>query len=472
MPRVQHVNVPVRNPTVLRDVLDADAWDALQSAVTRTTAAIGDRTIWNVNSTARGGGVAEMIRPMVGYARGLGIDARWVVISGDPDFFAVTKRIHNNLHTSAGDGGPLGDAERDVFDATTHANAEEFASFVRPGDIVIAHDPQTAGLVPPLRRLGARVVWRSHIGFAGEDPLVDRAWAFLRPFVELADAHVFTRRAYVPPWLSASTVHVIQPSIDPATSKNQPMDDTTAHAILTAVGVVACREGPTTFTRDDGSPGRVDRAADLVRHGPPPNAANPLVVQVSRWDRLKDMTGVLEGFAHVFDGVGDVHLALVGPSVFGVTDDPEGAGSFEEVQDAWRALPHAARARVQLVCLPMHDSEENGAIVNALQRHASVVVQKSLMEGFGLTVTEAMWKSRPVVASAVGGITDQIDNGRTGVLLEDPHDDEACGRAIADLLADPARAAAIGRAAHDEVRRRFLTDRHLRSYGELLVSLL
>lgn len=472
MPRLHHVNVPVRNPATLRDVLDPVAWDALQAAVTKVAAAVGDRTVWNVNSTSRGGGVAEMIRPMVGYARGLGIDARWTVITGDPEFFAVTKRVHNNLHASTGDGGPLGDDERAVYEATTHANATEFAAFVRPGDIVIAHDPQTAGLVPSLRGLGARVVWRSHIGFAGEDPLVDRAWAFLRPYVELADAHVFTRRAYVPPWLSASTVSVIQPSIDPVAAKNQPMADATARAILSAVGIVACEDGPTTFTRDDGSPGRVDRAADLVRHGPAPRADNPLVVQVSRWDRLKDMTGVLEGFAHVFDGVGDTHLALVGPSVFGVTDDPEGAGAFEEVQDAWRALPHAARARVQLVCLPMHDPEENAAIVNALQRHASVVVQKSLMEGFGLTVTEAMWKARPVVATAVGGITEQIDDGRTGILLEDPLDDAACGRAIAALLQDPERAAAIGKAAHEEVRRRFLTDRHLRSYGDLLLTLL
>ena len=159
----------------------------------------------------------------------------------------------------------------------------------------------------------------------------------------------------------------------------------------------------------------MDRGADILRLGRAPGAETPLVVQVSRWDRLKDHLGVMQGFVRLEEAeAAGAHLVLAGPSVTGVADDPEGPAVLAELAAAWRALPHASRRRVQIASLPMVDPGENAAIVNALQRHAAVIVQKSLQEGFGLTVTEAMWKGRPVVASAVGGIVDQIDDGRDG----------------------------------------------------------
>ena len=197
----------------------------------------------------------------------------------------------------------------------------------------------------------------------------------------------------------------------------------------------------------------------------------PLVVQVSRWDRLKDPIGVMRGFAGIVAGR-DVHLVLAGPSLGSVSDDPDGAEVLAEVEDDWRRLPEEARAKVTLACLPMEDLDENAAIVNALQRQATIVVQKSLKEGFGLTVTEAMWKARPVIATETGGIGDQIKDGVTGLLLADPLDLGKFGEMVAGLLDSPERAGEIGLAARESVRRHFLEDRHTLQYVELLQRLL
>jgi trehalose synthase len=185
---------------------------------------------------------------------------------------------------------------------------------------------------------------------------------------------------------------------------------------------------------------------------------------------MKDMGGVLEGFVR-YVAVKDVRLALVGPAVNGVSDDPEGKQLWEETVAAWRALPTDVRARVDLVAVPMDDLVVNALVINALQRHASIVIQKSLAEGFGLTVAEAMWKGRPVVASAVGGIVDQIVDGETGLLVHDPRDLESFGAAIERLLHDPLEAERLGRNARSHVERHFLGDRHLLDYGALITEL-
>jgi len=198
----------------------------------------------------------------------------------------------------------------------------------------------------------------------------------------------------------------------------------------------------------------------------------PLVVQVSRWDRRKDMTGVMVAFTELVAPHCDAQLLLAGPAVTGVADDPEGAQVFDECVAAWRALPHAMRGRVHLACLPMRDSEENAALVNALQRHAAVITQKSLAEGFGLTVVEAMWKRRPVVGSAVGGIADQLVDGETGLLVADPHDLDGFAAAVRRLLNDRVFAAECGRSAHERAHRLFLADRHLKQWGRLIRWLL
>jgi trehalose synthase len=249
------------------------------------------------------------------------------------------------------------------------------------------------------------------------------------------------------------------------------MDEATVQAVLAFTGLIDGDPSvaPPFFLRRDGSPARLERRADLVQLGPPVPPDEPLVVQVSRWDRLKDPVGVLRGFVRHAES-DEAHLVIAGPATAGVADDPEGAEVLGEVLKEWRAVPQPARTRVHLACLPMDDAEENFAIVNALQTRADVIVQKSLAEGFGLTVAEGMWKSRPVVAGGVGGIQDQIVDEVTGLLV-DPTDLSAFGHALTRLLGDSELSARLGAAGHESVREHFLGARHLRQWVEAIERL-
>jgi trehalose synthase len=432
---------------------------------------LADRRIWNVNSTARGGGVAEMLVTLLAYARGAGVDARWVVVTGDNPFFAVTKRLHNRLHGIPGDGGPLGDAERTVYEAALAPNGSDLCDLISHDDIVILHDPQTAGLIPQVKARGVPVIWRCHVGLDHPNRLAREAWWFLEPYVLQADAYVFSREAFVWEELDPHRRAIIAPSIDVFAPKNQDLDAEQVEGILSTAGLRTQDGGRPDFRRMDGSAGVVRSRANLIEE----RALRPderYVLQVSRWDTLKDPLGVIEGFARHVAPHTDAHLVYAGPDVTAVADDPEGAGVFAAARDGWQGLPREIRERVHLALLPMGDAEENAAIVNALQRSADVVVQKSLAEGFGLTVAEAMWKSRPVVASRIGGIQDQIEDGTSGVLLDDPADLEAYGGAVLGLLDAPERAAAMGAAAHERVRERFLGTHSLLDYLMLLEQLM
>jgi len=445
-------------------VLAPEDYERFLGTVQRGREAFDGRVVWNVNSTAQGGGVAEMLVSLLAYARGAGIDARWVVIGGNEDFFVLTKRIHNFLHGSAGDGGELDDDARRVFDEVTERNAAEFRELVKPEDVVIIHDPQPAGLIPAIRDIGCPTVWRCHVGLDQPHPLARRAWEFLIPYVRDADAYVFSRAAFAWEGLEKE-VTIIAPSIDAFSPKNQELDRARMLSILTVAGLNEVNGDSTaatpTFTNLDGSPGRVDRPAQRWERRPL-RSSDRVVVQVSRWDALKDPIGVIRGFArHVAPVVPDAHLVYAGPAVESVTDDPEGGEVLAQAIAEYEAMPDEVAERVHLVALPMDDVQENAAIVNALQRRADVVVQKSLAEGFGLTVAEAMWKARPVVASRIGGIQDQIVDGETGILLDDPLDLAAYGAAVCSLLDDPARAEAIGREAKESVRHGFLGTRTL-----------
>jgi trehalose synthase len=434
-----------------------------------------DRVVWNVNATAPGGGVAEMLEALLAYARGTRVDTRWLTLTANHDFFTITKRVHNLLHGTPGDAGELGDTEREHYEKVLAANLADLAAWVRPGDIVLLHDPQTAGLAEGVRRLRAHPVWRCHIGRDSPNALTDKGWAFLRPYLEPAEGFIFSRRVYAPDWMPPAKVAVIPPSLDPFTAKNAELQPADVLATLHIAGLVNADglRAQIRFSRRDGSIGTVRPHTGVLVDGGEIPKRTRLVLQVSRWDRLKDMQGVLIGFAeHLHEMPGDAHLLLAGPNVSGVTDDPEGAAVLQECLDAWRDLPLRARGRVHLACLPMDDIDENAHIVNALQRYAAVVVQKSLVEGFGLTVTEPMWKSRPVVASAVGGIQDQIVDGVSGVLLPNPTDYGSLGTHVRALLYDEGLAHRLGEAARDRVRDRFLGDRHLIQYVDLFETLL
>lgn len=468
---LREVESPILPLSRLQPLIGDGRLRVLVAAADRASALLGDNIVWNVNSTASGGGVAEMLQVLVGYIRGAGIDTRWLVLEGDPEFFAITKRLHNRIHGVQGDSGPLGSHEADHYTEVTAANGNALRSRVRNGDVVLLHDPQTAGMAGALADTGVRVLWRCHIGADVHNPFTDEAWALLRPHLAHVDGFVFSRRSYVPAWVPDERVVVIAPSIDPFSPKNQEIPEPDVARLLARIGITAATDDePVFFTRRDGSRAEVQGRATVVAEAGPLDPLAHLVVQVSRWDHLKDMQGVMAGFASRVVGRVDADLALVGPSVEGVADDPEGAEVLAECITAWKALPPGARQRIRLITLPMADVDENATMVNALQRAAAVIVQKSLVEGFGLTVAEGMWKAKPVVASRVGGIIDQVTDG-AGLLLDDPSDLDAYGDILAGLLERPEEMTRLGDAARRRVLDHFVGDRHLLQYAALIEGL-
>jgi trehalose synthase len=469
----REIDISAMSPERFRAVLGPDRYAEFEARAREARDLLDGRVVWNVNSTALGGGVVELLRPLVAYARGAGVDARWCVIDGPPEFFAVTKRIHNRLHGAEGDGGRLDDEARRIYESVLAENVAELADRVREGDVVILHDPQTAGMVPAIREAGAAAIWRCHVGLDHPDEVARGAWAFLLPYLREADAYVFSRESFAWAGLDRDRIAVIAPTIDVFAPKNVDMPSMTARAVLQASGLVAngAAPAPVTFERQDGTRGRIERRAAVVEDEPLPVDA-PAVVQISRWDALKDPVGVIDGFAENVPASLGAHLVYAGPAVAAVADDPEGQRVLGESIAARERLPQDARRRVHLATLPMNDPDENATMVNALQRHAGVVVQKSLAEGFGLTVAEAMWKARPVVASRIGGIQEQIVHGESGILLDDPRDLAAYGAALVELLGDPARAEAIGRNARERVRDRFISVRSLLDYQQLIERVL
>jgi trehalose synthase len=270
----------------LETILSPTQSDQLATTASHARALLADRVVWNVNATAHGGGVAEMLQGLLAYARGAGVDARWLVLDGDAEFFAITKRSHNALH-----------------------------------------DPQTAGMAEGFHRAGVHVIWHCHIGRDDSTADTDSGWEFLRGYLTNVDAFVFSRSGYVPDWVAPTRVRVIAPSIDPFSTKNRHLDDELLGRVLRRAGLIAGRAEVETvgFTRRDGTVGVVREHRSLLPGSEPPPADAPLVVQVSRWDRLKDMAGVLAAFAdHVAPTAPRSHPMLVGPDVSGVSDDPEG----------------------------------------------------------------------------------------------------------------------------------------------------
>jgi trehalose synthase len=417
----------------IREDLSATAWERLECAREEARELLEGRTLWSINSSAPGGGIAEMQRTLWPYWRDAGLDARWLVLSGTAAFFGLTKRLHNLLHGC--EVAPPGLRDHELFTRAGRAAAAQAATLVSPGDIVILQDPQTAGLVAPLKRAGAVVIWRCHVGADRLSEPVEVAWRFLLPWIEPADAFIFTRREFVPPGLEGRRVALLTPAIDSRSPKNRPLERACARAIL-------------------------DRAG-LARH------SGRLVVALARWDSLKDPLGIIDAFAtHVQDP--RASLVVAGPAIEAVADDPEGSRVLADARATWRRLPASRRERIQLAALPMADLDANALIVNALQREADVVVKKSLQEGFGLGVTEGMWKGKPVVATRVGGHRDQISHGQTGILVDDPNDLGAFAAATDRLLSDPTLAHDLGAAGREQVRARYLADRHLINWVEVL----
>ena len=282
---VKSVQVAAHPAARLEQVIGSERQARLVRAAEEFRARLGGRTSGMSPRPQLGGGVAEMLQVLVGYAEDLGIATGWVVITGDAEFFAITKRLHNQIHGQAA-GGPLSGGEADHYARMLAANAVELLPRIRPGDLVLLHDPQTAGLAPALAAGGARVAWRSHIGVDWENDATRAAWDFLRPYLNEADGYVFSRRQYVPAWVPRHQAWIIPPSIDPFSPKNQDLDGGTVRAILATMGVLeAWRAGrATAFTRRDGGAGTVTRPAEITGEGRP----GPLT---RWWSRCRGGTG-------------------------------------------------------------------------------------------------------------------------------------------------------------------------------------
>jgi len=372
---------------------------------------LGGRRIVTINSTLVGGGVAEILNRLVPLSRQLGVDLRWDVITGEEEFFGLTKRIHNALH-----GKPETITARDVevFRETTTRN---LARLDLDADVVFIHDPQPAGLVEARRGKSSQWVWRCHIDLSAPHSEV---WNFLLPHVQQYDAAVFSAPQF------SRDLHMpqvmIAPSIDPLSDKNRELSETEIDRILARLGV----------PRD-----------------------KPIVTQVSRFDRLKDPVGVIQAFRMVRK-YNDCRLVLAGGSA---SDDPEGAEVLASVREAANDDPN-----IHVLELPPTANIE----INALQRASTIVLQKSLKEGFGLTVSEALWKGRPVIAGAVGGIPLQIAHRYSGILT---HTVEGTAFWIKQLLNAPDFARRLGENGREHVRINFLLTRHLRDYLLLFLFL-
>ncbi|MFI5843807.1 glycosyltransferase [Catenuloplanes sp. NPDC051500] len=395
-----------------------------------------------MNATATGGGVAEMLRGLVPFQH-----AAWAVIAGTDEFYAVTKYLHHLLHGQA-DPGRLDDpAPLATYRATLAPQTGWFARFLSPGDVVVLHDPQTLGLAPAVKATGARVVWHCHIGAeVAPERGPGAVWRAFDTELAAVDAVITTLPRYAPPHVRDR--HTIEPAIDLTSPKNRDLTEERVADVLAGIGLTT---------------GRPSAGVTVLQDEPLPRHAR-VVLQVSRWDPLKDMPGVVRAAAGLPD---DVHLVLAGTDPTKIPDDPEGLAVFTEVRALVAALPDADRRRVHLVANAEPDPEQNALVVNALQRRADVVLQKSLQEGFGLTVVEAMVKGRAVVASNVGGLRLQITDGVNGLLV-DPADLDGVRAALRRLLDDPALRRTLGERARAGVLERYTMARLAEDYLKVL----
>jgi trehalose synthase len=442
----------------------------LESAAT----ALDGHTVWHVNSTCDGGGVAELLYGFLRRHNDLGVPTRWLVADATPDFFEITKRLYFKLYGTDRGPEPLTTAERDRYVATTAEHATAALTYLRPGDAAILHDPQTLGMAAGLRAAGVRVIWQCHLGSLDPNPWTDQVWSFFGDDLFAPDGYIFSHPSYVPETIDGDRVRIIPPAIDPASPKNRPLSDPEVLAVLTGIGLTSgdLTSGDDLLSAVTGrtAPGWLAGMAQVDQGAPLPAGASA-VLQVSRWDTLKDMAGVLTAFIEVIAPASDAHLVLAGPDPLAIADDPGGVEVLAQMRETIAALPGPLRDRIHLVITTGDDLEGTAFVINALQQRAQVITQKSIKEGFGLTITEGMLKRKPVVAPAVGAIGTQVIHGRTGLLMADALNLREFGLDVLHLLHDAGlrdRLAAEGLA---HCTRLFLIDRQLGDYGRMFAEL-
>lgn len=389
--------------------------DVILADLHKRAARLYDRHIVHVNSTAQGGGVAEILYTLVPLMNDVGVDCGWRVLLGGNDFFNVTKAFHNGLQSE-----PLSltDQKKHVY-TETNENFAAFNHFDRH-DAVVIHDPQPLPMIQYYKKRQPWI-WRCHIDLTAPDP---ELWEYLKGYILRYDLVIVSHEKYLRPDLPVEQ-RVVNPAIDPLNQKNIDLPDETVARYVDRFNIP------------------LDK---------------PFIMQVSRFDKWKDPEGVIEVFKRVVEQV-DCRLVLAGNMA---TDDPEGIEMFEHIKLVAADLVKSGKV---IMVVGASDTE-----INALQRVSSVILQKSLREGFGLTVAEAMWKETPVVASRVGGIPLQVIDGETGFLV-DPTDYDQCAEKVVALLKDRGMADEMARRAKEHVRENFLMTRLLGHDLALLAEL-
>jgi trehalose synthase len=405
------VDIGVRPVAAYRGI----APDALLDELTSVAASLRGVRVLHVNATPYGGGVSELLRSTVPILNDLGLVAHWRIVHGDERFFEVTKKLHNGLQ---GADVQLTESDREAYLGTSKRNAELFESQY---DFVFLHDPQPGAILALGNRRGARWIWRCHIDTSTPNSAI---WAFLSPHLEGFDAAIFTMEQFVPPAFPVKRVEIIPPAIDPLSPKNLPLQDITARQVLEWIGV------------------ELDR---------------PLITQVSRFDPWKDPLGVIAAYRQVRREIPDAQLALVGSMAL---DDPEGWSIYSRIREEVRG-DNDIHVLTNLVGV-------GNIEVNAFQRLSDVVIQKSIREGFGLVVSETLWKETAVVAGRAGGIPLQMADGAGGVLVDTV---DECASSTLELLRDRDRRHELARQGKERVRTQFLVPRLLLNELKLMREL-
>ena len=414
--------------------------------------ALEGRTIWMINSTAIGGGVAEMLPSQMRILRELGVSIEWLVIEAtDPRFFDLTKRIHNAIHGS-GDG-VFTVEDREIYETVNKNNLPEALKLIHEGDIVVVHDPQPMPLAAMIKKeKNVPIIWRCHIGLEEDTAITDAVWEFLRPYTQDYDHFVFSIPSYVPKALKERTT-IIPPAIDPLSHKNRSLQLHKCIGILYQAGIVDDHKAVLYHRYEhrarrvlpDGSFGAVNSQKNLHL------IYRPLVTEISRWDRLKGFKELMQAFVKMkqdnlangdpdsleYKRIEMTLLVLGGPDPAYVSDDPEGDIVLQELVAEYQSIDPAMQNDIAILLLPMENAKENALIVNALQRASSIIVQNSIQEGFGLTATEGMWKKKPMLVSGAAGLKFQVEHMHTGEINEDPTDIPQLAATLHDMLSNP-----------------------------------
>lgn len=455
-----------------------------QEAAIRLPALKG-RRVFMVNSTSRGGGVAELLPPLLALMRELGVDAHWLVMeTRDPKFFQLTKRLHNLIHGQKDSN--LGAAERELFEKVSRENARAIGKHISPGDVLVIHDPQPMGTGAFLRRtMDIAAIWRCHIGLDRETPETIAAWEFLDAYASAYDHAVFTAPEYIPACL-AGRATIIHPAIDPLSHKNRPLPIHKLVGIL-ASGALMKPWGPVLSLPFAEPAKRLQHDGSWAPATEPEDIGllfRPIVTQVSRWDRLKGFLPLMEGFIALKTnldaraGLDERHrrtlqlvrLVLAGPDPRSIADDPEATDVLAELCRVYADLTPDLQSEMAIVSLPMSSTKDNALLVNALQRCSDIVVQNSLQEGFGLTATEAMWKRVAVIGSRAAGLRQQIRPEMDGLLVQNPEDPRDIAEALDALLGSPIKRETLAISAQQRVHDHFLVFTQVQRWFELLTD--